>query len=112
MMKCVRSSLLIWIWPSVYPDEELTKELLLVEKESYERIIRMMSHEVNNSMGAIGATTTCGNGDSPSENKEEWTEVATVTDAAYERCGKLFRVLLEIYPSDPFTPTQPQAWFP
>ena len=36
--------------------EELTRELMRIEKASYERIIRMMSHEVNNSIGAIGAT--------------------------------------------------------
>ncbi len=36
--------------------EELTRELLKVEKQSYENIIRVMSHEVNNSIGAISAT--------------------------------------------------------
>ena len=36
--------------------EELTDELLAAEKESYESLIRMMAHEVNNSVGAIHAT--------------------------------------------------------
>ena len=36
--------------------EELTHELLAIEKKSYENVIRMMSHEVNNSAGAINAT--------------------------------------------------------
>ncbi len=35
--------------------EELTEELRLSEKNAYEKIIRMMSHEVNNSVGAIGS---------------------------------------------------------
>lgn len=36
--------------------EELTDELLAIEKKSYENVIRMMSHEVNNSVGAINST--------------------------------------------------------
>ena len=35
--------------------EELTKELLKAERESYEKIIKMMSHEVNNSVGAVNS---------------------------------------------------------
>lgn len=33
--------------------EELTEELRLSEKAAYEKLIRMMSHEVNNSVGAV-----------------------------------------------------------
>jgi hypothetical protein len=36
--------------------EELTHELLKIEKKSYEGIIRMMAHEVNNSVGAVSST--------------------------------------------------------
>lgn len=35
--------------------EELTKELLKAERQSYEKVIRMLSHEVNNSVGAINS---------------------------------------------------------
>ncbi len=35
--------------------EELTKEIFKSEKNAYERIIRMMSHEINNSVGAINS---------------------------------------------------------
>lgn len=35
--------------------EELTEELRQSEKRAYEKLIRMMSHEVNNSIGAIGS---------------------------------------------------------
>ncbi|MGE0128838.1 MAG: PAS domain-containing sensor histidine kinase [Blastocatellales bacterium] len=35
--------------------EELTEELRLVEKTAYEKIIRMMSHEVNNSVGSANS---------------------------------------------------------
>jgi signal transduction histidine kinase len=35
--------------------EELTEELRQTEKAAYEKLIRMMSHEVNNSVGASGS---------------------------------------------------------
>jgi len=35
--------------------EELTKEIYAREKNAYERVIKMMSHEVNNSIGAINS---------------------------------------------------------
>ena len=38
---------------SFYLLEELTEELRLTEKGAYEKLIRMMSHEVNNSVGAV-----------------------------------------------------------
>ncbi|MFZ2492421.1 MAG: ATP-binding protein [Thermoanaerobaculia bacterium] len=36
-----------------YVVEELTEELRLSEKAAYEKLIRIMSHEVNNSVGAV-----------------------------------------------------------
>jgi signal transduction histidine kinase len=38
---------------SFYVIEEMTDELRLSEKAAYEKLIRMMSHEVNNSVGAV-----------------------------------------------------------
>lgn len=35
--------------------EELTGELRATERAAYERLIRLMSHEVNNSVGAVGS---------------------------------------------------------
>src|SRR5262245_29567514 len=35
--------------------EELTEELRLVEKTAYEKVIRLMSHEVNNSVGSANS---------------------------------------------------------
>jgi nitrogen fixation/metabolism regulation signal transduction histidine kinase len=40
---------------SFYVIEELTEELRSSEKAAYEKLIRMMSHEVNNSVGAVGS---------------------------------------------------------
>jgi two-component system, NtrC family, nitrogen regulation sensor histidine kinase NtrY len=38
---------------SFYLVEELTEELRISEKSAYEKLIRMMSHEVSNSVGAV-----------------------------------------------------------
>jgi nitrogen fixation/metabolism regulation signal transduction histidine kinase len=38
---------------SFYVIEEMTEELRVTEKAAYEKLIRMMSHEVNNSVGAV-----------------------------------------------------------
>jgi two-component system nitrogen regulation sensor histidine kinase NtrY len=35
--------------------EELTKELIRAEKNGYEKVIRMISHEINNSVGAVNS---------------------------------------------------------
>lgn len=35
--------------------EELTEELRASERAAYEKLIRMMSHEINNSVGAVGS---------------------------------------------------------
>lgn len=35
--------------------EEMTRELIRAERQSYEKVIRMMSHEVNNSVGAVNS---------------------------------------------------------
>lgn len=35
--------------------EELTPELLVAEKKAYSKVIRMMAHEVNNSIGAVNS---------------------------------------------------------
>lgn len=35
--------------------EEVTGEILLAEKQAYEKVIRMMSHEINNTVGAVNS---------------------------------------------------------
>ncbi|MEZ5359610.1 MAG: ATP-binding protein [Candidatus Zixiibacteriota bacterium] len=35
--------------------EELTKEFMATQKQAYEKVIRMMSHEINNSVGAVNS---------------------------------------------------------
>ncbi|MCD7937127.1 MAG: ATP-binding protein [Tannerellaceae bacterium] len=69
--------------------EELTNELRKIEKESYERIIRMMSHEVNNSIGAISSTLNVVSDIFTQEDEEEWREVLPAVNASFERCNHL-----------------------
>lgn len=69
--------------------EELTHEIIKIEKASYERIIRMMSHEVNNSVGAIGATLNVVSDIIRLDGKAEWQEVLPAVEASFERCGNL-----------------------
>ena len=69
--------------------EELTHEFMKIEKASYDRIIRMMSHEVNNSVGAIGSTLNVVSDMIKLDVKEEWREVLPAVEASFERCGNL-----------------------
>jgi len=90
VFRCVRSSFIDQGFDHPFIlIEELTYELLRVEKESYERIIRMMSHEVNNSVGAIGATLSVVSDIFKQEDKTEWKDVLPAVDASYDRCGHL-----------------------
>lgn len=38
-----------------YIIEEMTREILNTERKAYEKVIRMMSHEINNSIGAVNS---------------------------------------------------------
>lgn len=69
--------------------EELTRDLLRIEKESYERIIRMMSHEVNNSVGAIGSTLNVVADIFKQDDMQEWEDVLPAVEASHDRCGNL-----------------------
>lgn len=55
-IKCWKSQLMDRGFPREFVIfEELTEELRRLEKASYERLIRLMSHEVNNSIGAANS---------------------------------------------------------
>lgn len=87
IFRCIRSSFIDngFDHPFILV-EELTRELMRIEKESYERIIRMMSHEVNNSVGAIGATL---NVLSEILKQEDQHEALPAVKASAERCTNL-----------------------
>ncbi len=55
-VKCHKSQFLDRGFPrAFYMIEELTEELRRSERGAYEKLIRMMSHEINNSIGASGS---------------------------------------------------------
>lgn len=69
--------------------EELTHELLKTEKKSYENIIRMMAHEVNNSVGAVSSTLNVISDILKEMPDNELTHVLPVVDVSLERCHHL-----------------------
>jgi len=90
VFRCIRSSFVDQGFDHPFIQiEELTNELLKIEKQSYERVIRMMSHEVNNSVGAIGSTLSVVSDIFKQEDTREFEDVLVAVDASYERCGNL-----------------------
>ncbi|MDR0431363.1 MAG: GHKL domain-containing protein [Tannerellaceae bacterium] len=66
--------------------EELTNELLKIEKKSYEGIIRMMAHEVNNSIGSISPTLSVVSGIFKDDIDQKFSYVLPAVSASLERC--------------------------
>jgi two-component system, NtrC family, nitrogen regulation sensor histidine kinase NtrY len=71
--------------------EELTAEILKTEKKAYEKVIRMMTHEINNSIGAINSILQSSLGYKEQlqvEDKEEFSEVMQVCIDRNSRLSK------------------------
>ena len=73
--------------------EELTHEALKIEKKSYENIIRMMAHEVNNSVAAVGSTLTIISDTLKLHENNELSDVLPAVEASFERCNHLSRFI-------------------
>lgn len=73
--------------------EDLTNELLHTEKSAYENVIRMMSHEVNNSIGAINSILTSILNYSPQLNTENQQDYENVLNVAIDRNTKLIDLM-------------------
>ena len=69
--------------------EEMTHETIKMEKETYENMIRMMSHEVNNSIGAIGSTLDVVADIIRRREEVSWAGVLPAVEASFNRCGRL-----------------------
>jgi two-component system, NtrC family, nitrogen regulation sensor histidine kinase NtrY len=79
--------------------EELTEELRRVEKAAYEKLIKMMSHEVNNSVAAAGSLlTSCLNYTPllPEEHRADMETALRVVIARTEQLGALMRSFAEV----------------
>lgn len=90
MFRCIRSSFIDrgFAHPFILI-EELTHELLKIEKKSYENIIRMMAHEVNNSVGAVSSTLNVISDILRQNEKNELIDVLPAVDASFDRCKHL-----------------------
>jgi len=69
--------------------EELTDELLKIEKKSYEGVIRMMAHEVNNSVGAVSSTLSVISDIFREDKDKELSYALPAVTASLERCQHL-----------------------
>lgn len=79
--------------------EELTEELRQAEKAAYENLIRMMSHEVNNSVGATSSLLhSCLNYRPflPDEEGKDFEEALRVVIRRTEQLGSLMRSFAEV----------------
>lgn len=56
--------------------EELTPEILATEKKAYSKVIRMMAHEVNNSIGAVNSILTITESEIPESDLKQAVRVA------------------------------------
>lgn len=73
--------------------EEMTEELRLTEKAAYEKLIRMMSHEVNNSVGAVRSLLESLNAYAPQVRDFDRTDFTTALSVASGRMDALNRFM-------------------
>jgi two-component system, NtrC family, nitrogen regulation sensor histidine kinase NtrY len=82
-----------------YLIEELTEELRQTEKSAYEKLIRMMSHEVNNSVGAtrslLQSSLTYGAA-LGAEPRAEFEQAVAVATARLERLNTFMRSFADV----------------
>ncbi len=79
--------------------QELTEELRRSERQAYEKLIRMVSHEVNNSVGAVRSLLeSLGEhaGDLPADEREGFREALAVSAARLARLRDFVRGYAEV----------------
>lgn len=64
-----------------YLVESLTDELRIAEKEAYEKVIRMISHEVNNTMGSVQSIL-----ETLADETREDSDLCDTIESCRERC--------------------------
>lgn len=92
--RCVRSSFIDkgFSHPFILI-EELTEEFLKIEKKSYEGVIRMMAHEVNNSVGVVSSTLNVISEIIKDDEVKDFSDVLPAVDASFDRCLHLVRFI-------------------
>ena len=87
--KCTHSSFIDRGFPhSFHLIESLTEEVFKAEKKAYEKVIRMIAHEVNNTTAGITSTL-----DTLQDTFKETEEVGNVLQVAIERCYSMSRFI-------------------
>lgn len=74
-----------------YLVEMLTREVFKAEKKAYEKVIRMIAHEVNNT--TAGITSTLDTLEATFSEAGEWAEVCEVLRVSIDRCYSMSRFI-------------------
>lgn len=86
--KCTHSSFIDrGFHHSFYLVESLTQEVFKAEKRAYEKVIRMIAHEVNNT--TAGITSTLDTLDNSFQGMEDMEDVSDVLRISIERCYRM-----------------------
>ncbi len=79
--------------------EELTEELRLSEKSAYEKLIRIMSHEVNNSVGAVRSLLESSLRYAPQvgeTDREDFTQALTIASARIDALNRFMSAFADV----------------
>ncbi len=84
---------------SFYLLEEMSEELRLSEKGAYEKLIRMMSHEVNNSVGAVRSLLESSLRYAPQvgeADREDFTNALQIASARIDALNRFMAAFTEV----------------
>jgi two-component system, NtrC family, nitrogen regulation sensor histidine kinase NtrY len=76
-----------------YIIEEFTEEIRKAEKEAYGKLIRMMAHEVNNTIGSVNSIMSTVKTDPDSIIESERDDIVRILDVAIQRNYQLNRFM-------------------
>ena len=79
--------------------EEMTEELRVSEKSAYEKLIRMMSHEVNNSVGAVRSLLESSLRYAPQvgeADREDFTAALTIASARIDALNRFMSAFADV----------------
>lgn len=82
-----------------YVIEEMTEELRLSEKAAYEKLIRMMSHEVNNSVGAVRSLLESSLRYAPQvgeADRDDFTNALTIASARIDGLNRFMSAFADV----------------
>jgi signal transduction histidine kinase len=84
---------------SFFVIEEMTEELRLTEKAAYEKLIRMMSHEVNNSVGAVRSLLESSLAYAPQvgdADRDDFTNALTIASARMDALNRFMSAFADV----------------